>query len=188
MDPNSCEGQGTRHSLKFSNMCAFQGNQYPPSSDDCVCVHCPQGLVRGHCTVVGVVFLLQYFGTPMTHSLHTTHALHTQSHESIHHHTKPPPYTTTPSLPRAAHPASAAYITVNHQTPKCASAIVSQHCIQSYSTSTAPAHSLKPPPCCVHRHAPPYTTLHHHTPPYTSLHQCSFCMKVMTLGERTISR
>ena len=181
MDPNSCEGQGTRHSLKFSNMCAFQGNHYPPSSDDCVCALStltPQGLVRGNCTVVGVVFLLQYFGTPISHSPahHRTRCTHSPS---IH----TPPHQASP----AAHPASAAYITVHHQTPPCASAIVSQHCIQSYTTSTAPAHSLKPTPCCVHRHAPPYTTLHHHTSPYTSLHPVLF-LKVMTLGERTISR
>ncbi len=37
---------------------------------------------------------------------------------------------------------------------------MSQHCIQSYTTSTAPAQSLKPPSCCVHHHTPPYTSLH----------------------------
>ena len=133
MDPNSCEGQGTRHSLKFSNMCAFQGNQYPPSSDDCVCVHCPQGLVRGHCTVVGVVFLLQYFGTPMTHSLHTTHALHTQSHESIHHHTKPPPR--GPSRERRVH----------HREPPNTEMRIS-HSVTALHTVVLHQHSTRPQP------------------------------------------
>ena len=104
------------------------------------------------------------------------HTLHTQSIDSIHHH--------TPSLP-AAHPASAAYTTVHHQAPPCARGlchftpsdtcaymhVIISHSVTAYSRTPPAQH----PPTGLSHHAAAYTAIHHHTPPYTTLHQPSPC-------------